>query len=176
MITVYGTDGTPVLRNLESKNFFETLATRLSSPMKTSDANQSTTGRQQFLPHLTDREMANAIFAEVEKGDKVEKRVRLFAGENNSGRHFLIIARLLSLSDVHKGVQGVFVLVVEVDVTQLATLHEENSKLRTATRASEELVSDIAHNVKAPLNGIVGLIETMQSRLSVIFVVLCSLF
>lgn len=165
MVTLYDTDGKVVLRNMEAKRMIE----RVTGSEAVHAKNQS------FVSHVTDRAVAEQILADVMRGTRVEKRVEVPLGDpraievsekvKNKHVHSLY-ASLLALSNPSKGAQGVFVIVAEEDISQTANLLQDNERLRTLNMQKDELIADLAHNLKSPLNGVVGLLEAVQDEIA----------
>lgn len=168
MVTLYDTEGKVVLRNMEAKRMIERL-----SGFEVHSKNQS------FVPHVRDRAVADQILSEVMRGTRVEKRVEVPLELSKNGVTELIpftqpkepnvhslTASLLALSNPNKGVQGVFVLVAEEDVSQTSNLLRDNERLRAINEQKDDLISDLAHNLKSPLNGVVGLLEAIQEEIT----------
>lgn len=163
MVTLYDTEGKVVLRNMEAKRMIE----RVAGSEAVYSKNQS------FVPHVRDRALAEQILTDVMRGTRVEKRVEVPldvppAIEAPSKNVHSLSASLLALSNPSKGAQGVFVLVAEEDISQTANLMRDNERLRTLNSQKDELIADLAHNLKSPLNGVVGLLEAVQDEISVI--------
>lgn len=171
MVTLYDTEGKVVLRNMEAKRMTERI-----SGFEVHTKNQS------FVPHVRDRALANQILADVMCGTHVKKRVEVpldlskkassevipYSEPNKDVNVHSLTASLLALSNPSKGAQGVFVLVAEEDMSQTANLVRDNERLRLINEQKDDLISDLAHNLKSPLNGIVGLLEAIQEEVNAI--------
>jgi DNA-binding response OmpR family regulator/signal transduction histidine kinase len=160
MITLYDTEGKVVLRNMEAKRMLERIAGQEAVQSK----------NQSFVAHVRDRTIAEQILADVMRGSRVEKRVEVpldgpLAIEAASKNVHSLSASLLALSNPSKGAQGVFVLVAEEDVSQTVNLMRDNERLKTLNSQKDELIADLAHNLKSPLNGVVGLLEAVQDEI-----------
>ena len=163
MVTLYDTQGKVVLRNMEAKRMLE----HIEDPDAVQVNNQS------FVSHVHDRAVAEQILADVMRGTRVEMRVEVPINGSPAieaaGKHVHSLhAGLLALSNPSKGSQGVFVLVAEEDVSQTANMARDNERLKTLNTQKDELISDLAHNLKSPLNGVVGLLEAVLDEVGVI--------
>lgn len=100
---------------------------------------------------------------DAKQGTKFEKNVEVYSPIGPV--YHRIFAKSIGLSLPHQNLIGTYVLVVESDVTEWWKTREDANRMRMADRQKSELIFDLAHFLKGPLEGLSKLAENQEEIL-----------